>query len=667
MTQSSPEENTQLKAGAPGSAAPVEVSIIIVNYNVKDFLLQCLRSVEHALHGIAGEVIVVDNNSTDGSLEYLRPLFPQVQFIGLKENVGFANANNLALEKVRGDFVLFLNPDTLLEERTLAVMRAYMNEHPEAGLSGCRVLNSDGTLQLACRRSFPTPWASFCKVFGLQRLFPHSRLFAQYNQTFRRPDETYFVDAISGAFMFGRSSALKQSGGFDPEFFMYGEDLDLCYRITKAGWKIAYVPDTSVIHYKGASTQRSHLNKIAIFYEAMELFARKHHSSSALVLHCLRLGILLRSLVARANLYRRSLFVLAWDLLSINGALLLATKLRFGAYCGFPPYAYPVVFVALSVVTLGSMLIAGEYFEPKPSLRRAVAGLLVNFFLLTALTYFFKDFAFSRGVLLMLIAAGIISVSGCRMLLAVYDRSLGRDADRRIAIVGMTEPAAEIIRALQTADRRNANLVGIVRSPETTGDSFCEVPVIGDFTRLPELIERYKLGEIIITDKSIQRQEVMRLIAQSSLLSARFHVALDYEDIVTARIINDVAGVEPTLPAYNLTRLRCRIAKRAFDLVAALFLLTLGLPVVYLSTRAFADVRRTLWGVLKGKYSIVGLYPTEGSLPVAGKIGLTGLAHISKPARVSPQVIRELNEYYVQHYTATLDFDILLKGLFRKG
>ena len=646
--------------------ARMDLSIIIVNYNVKDFLLQCLRSIEPAMAGINGEVIVVDNHSPDSSVSYLQPLFPNVQFISLDENVGFARANNLALARARGEFILFLNPDTMLEEHTLKGMIAYMRDHPETGMCGCRVLNPDGTLQLACRRSYPTPWASFCKVFGLQKLFPRSRLFAQYNQTYRRDDETYDVDAISGSFMFARSAALKQTGGFDTDFFMYGEDLDLCYRVTKAGWKIAYVPVTSVIHYKGSSTKRSYLNRIGIFYDAMELFARKHHSSSTLVLLFLRLGILARSWLAYANRHRRNLAVLVYDLAAMNVALLFSTKLRFGSSFGFPPYAYPVVFAALTATTLFSMLAVGEYFEAKPSLRKAFAGLMLNFFLLTALTYFFRDFAFSRGVLLMLVSFGILLTGLVRILLAIYDRSLGKESDHRIAIVGKNQAAVQIIRGLQSAETRNADLVGIITSTESDGGALNEIPVIGDLSRLPELIEQHRLDEVIITDDSIQRREVMELITGASGLSARFHVALDYEDIVTSRIIREVAGIEPTLPPYNLARLRYRIAKRAFDLAVFLFLITLGLPLVALLAPKFGAAVKKLWGGLLGRYSVVGLYPSDEAPPTFGKTGLTGLAHISRPERLSPQVIRELNEYYVQHFTLTLDWEVLFKGLFRK-
>jgi len=179
-----------------------DISIIIVNYNVKDFLEQCLLSIRKSIKLLFVEIFVVDNNSTDGSIEYLKPLFPEVKFIQTGENLGFSKANNIAINQADSKYTLILNPDTILSDNTLEMMYRYMELHPEVGISGCKVLNGDGTFQLACRRGFPTPWTSFTKLFGLQRLFPKSKLFAKYNQTFRSENESYYIDAIIGAFMF---------------------------------------------------------------------------------------------------------------------------------------------------------------------------------------------------------------------------------------------------------------------------------------------------------------------------------------------------------------------------------------------------------------------------------------------------------------------------------
>src|SRR5689334_6085898 len=252
------------------------LSVIIVNYNVKAFLESSLVSVRKALDRIDGEIIVVDNASDDGSVEMMRQKFPSVRLIANERNIGFGAANNVALKTARGRYILLLNPDTVVQEDTFLVMTSYMDAHPEAGAAGCKLLNPDGSFQLPCRRSFPTPWVAFTKITGLSALFPSSRLFGRYNLTYLDPDETYPVDALSGAFMFLRREAYEQTGGFDEEFFMYGEDLDLCYRIQQAGWAIMYVPETQIIHYKGESARRSDIDEVRLFYEAMRLFVRKH-------------------------------------------------------------------------------------------------------------------------------------------------------------------------------------------------------------------------------------------------------------------------------------------------------------------------------------------------------------------------------------------------------
>ncbi|MGA2298516.1 MAG: glycosyltransferase family 2 protein, partial [FCB group bacterium] len=368
----------------------MEVSIVIVNYNVKDLLLQCLRSLQQVSGELRTEVIVVDNHSLDGSVAFLKPLFPAVNFIELKDNLGFSKANNIGIRQATGKYVLILNPDTILEEDTLSVMYNYMESHPEVGLSGCKVLNPDGTFQLACRRGFPTPWASFCKLFGLQKLFPKSKLFARYNQTFRSVDETYYIEAVMGAFMFIRKEILDKISGFDEDFFLYGEDIDICWRIIREGWKNAYVHTTSIIHYKGESTRRSSENDVKHLYKSMEIFAGKHYSSSSLFLLFLRTGILFRSFIARIIKYRRDVFLLLFDLLGINISLILGTKIRFGDYFNFPPYAYPTVFIVLSLVMFASMVAVGEYFESKPTIRKSVFALMISFFILSSLTYFFN-------------------------------------------------------------------------------------------------------------------------------------------------------------------------------------------------------------------------------------------------------------------------------------
>lgn len=254
-----------------------DLSVVIVNYNVKYYLEQCLRSVFAAQGDLRMEVFVVDNNSTDESVDYLQPRFPEVHFIANKENLGFSRANNQAIRQSVGRYVLLLNPDTIITEQTLKDCIQYLDLHPEVGATGVAMYGSNGRFAWESRRGVPTLWTSFCKMMGLCALFPHSRRFGRYYMRYLNRTEANYIEVISGAFNMLRREALEQVGLLDETFFMYGEDIDLSYRLLLGGWQNAYVP-TPILHYKGESTQKSSYRYVYIFYEAMLIFFNKHFS-----------------------------------------------------------------------------------------------------------------------------------------------------------------------------------------------------------------------------------------------------------------------------------------------------------------------------------------------------------------------------------------------------
>ena len=252
------------------------LSVIIVNYNVKYYLEQCLESVRRASQGLPTEVFVVDNLSTDGSVEYLRERFPEVTFVANKENVGFARANNQAIRQSTGKYVLLLNPDTIVGEDTLHRFVEFMEAHPEAGGAGAYMLHVDGSFAPESRRGMPTPFVAFCKMSGLTALFPKSRLFGRYYMGYLDEREVNEIEVISGAYMMLRREALDKVGLLDEDFFMYGEDIDLSYRVVQGGWKNYFLP-VRMLHYKGESTVKNSYRYVYTFYEAMRLFFRKHY------------------------------------------------------------------------------------------------------------------------------------------------------------------------------------------------------------------------------------------------------------------------------------------------------------------------------------------------------------------------------------------------------
>lgn len=252
-----------------------DVSVIIVSYNVRYYLEQCLLSVLASRQALDIEVFVVDNNSPDDSVTYLQPRFPEVQFITNAENAGFSKANNQAIRQAQGRYILLLNPDTIITERTLTDCVHYLDLHPEVGATGTSMYGSNGRFAWESRRGVPIPWTSFCKMVGLCALFPHSRLFGRYYMRYLDRTEPNYIEVISGAFNMLRREALEQVGLLDETFFMYGEDIDLSYRLLKGGWKNAYVP-APILHYKGESTQKSSFRYVYIFYDAMLIFYDKH-------------------------------------------------------------------------------------------------------------------------------------------------------------------------------------------------------------------------------------------------------------------------------------------------------------------------------------------------------------------------------------------------------
>jgi GT2 family glycosyltransferase len=251
------------------------LSIIIVNYQVPHFLELCLASVSKATSGLETEVFVVDNNSGDGSLEYLRPRYPHVRFIVNTKNKGFARANNQALEQATGKYILFLNPDTVLPEDIARICIGFFETNPKAGGLGVRMIDGSGRFLKESRRGFPSPWVAFCKLAGLSVLFPRSRWLSGYYLGHLPPENTHPAPVLSGACLWASRAALEKTGGFDEQFFMYAEDIDLSYRLEKAGYVNYYLAETAIIHFKGESTRKD-ARYIKLFYKAMSQFRRKH-------------------------------------------------------------------------------------------------------------------------------------------------------------------------------------------------------------------------------------------------------------------------------------------------------------------------------------------------------------------------------------------------------
>ncbi len=281
------------------------LAIVIISFNVEKLLKECIESIYRETRDVRFEIWVIDNHSQDTSVQMLKRDFPRIHLIENADNVGFTRANNQAVRQCRTDYVLLLNPDTLIRDGALDKMVTFMDAHPDVGVAGCRVENEDGSLQLACRRSIPSPSVAFFRLTGLSRLFPHSKRMAKYNLTYLDPTRSHEVDAVSGAFLLIRRQAIDQIGLLDETFWIYGEDIDWCVRAKKAGWKVVYYPDAHILHYKGVGCSTNSRKTSYEFYRAMYLFYRKHFAKdhSFIVNGLVYLGI-----------FAKALFSLKWFL-----------------------------------------------------------------------------------------------------------------------------------------------------------------------------------------------------------------------------------------------------------------------------------------------------------------------------------------------------------------
>lgn len=494
----------------------MDLSVIIVNYNVKYFLEQSLLSVKKATEGYDTEVFVIDNASEDGSAQFIRENFQWVKLIENTENLGFGRANNQGLKLASGKYILILNPDSILGEDSLRLLIDFLDKHPDIGAVGPKIVDREGKFELACRRGFPTPFAAFSKITGLASLFPNSRFFAKYNLTYLDPDKLSEVDALVGAFILLRREVYEKVGGFDEQFFMYGEDLDLCYRIKAAGWKIYYNPESEVIHYKGESTLRSKVDVRKEFFRAMHLFVKKHYfGSQPLALVMIRFGIFLSRILDILKRYRSNFKGLLADLLILNLGLSLGWSIR---YLRTVEHLDPIVFTPLTIYNIGWIvifLVFGVYGKKKGSVSTAFFATIAGLAFLFTFTYFFKQYAFSRFITLFTGLVTLIAIPGWRWLLIKFPRRKGIREwfRRRTLLVGVDSLTEKIAERAVNNDRSPFKIVGFIeRGHEKLGEKIAGIEVIGSEEDLHNLIEKLAIEEVIFSGQSLSYNEMVRHI-----------------------------------------------------------------------------------------------------------------------------------------------------------
>jgi len=466
-----------------------------------------LQSIQVAGKAYLGqfEVIIVDNNSEDGTVETLKPQFPLIHWIALPHNLGFGAGCNRGVLEAGGELLLFLNPDTLIEKDTLNKMAQFFVEKPEAGIVGCRILNADRSLQLACRRSFPTPLTALYKFLGLSRLFPQSQRFGRYNLTFLKELEENVVDAVSGSFMCIKKQVFSEVGGFDTDFFMYGEDLDLCYRVQRMGRTNWYTPRTSITHFKGQSAKSRPLISLFHFYSAMVIFSRKHFELRPLPLALFYMGALFLGLsnYIRNTWPRWPRWLL--DLSLANLALYSAAGLYARFTTGVPFYTFaPLIYGAwhflLSLTLFVILGLGGEYGNKIPSKVRSAQTLGFAFLLFYALAFFFYEINFSRISLAVTGVLSFIVLMGWRLLheQGRLFRSRFLVTRQKLLVVGDDTRSQEFVRALQANQETGLEFLGLITLKNEPKSSLEQV---GTLDSLSGLCKQLSVQRILVAQE----------------------------------------------------------------------------------------------------------------------------------------------------------------------
>lgn len=653
----------------------MDLSVIIVNYNVKEFLQNLIHSIKKASANLQTEIIVVDNASDDGSVELIREKFPEVNLISNPTNLGFSRANNIGLKTASGKYFLLINPDTLVAEDTFEKMIKFFEENADAGLAGCKILNPDGSLQLACRRSFPGPWTSFTKVTGLSNLFPSSKLFARYNLTYLDENQTYEVDAISGSFMMMKREVYEKIGGFDEEFFMYGEDLDLCYRIQKAGFKVFYVHTTQIIHYKGESTKRSNLDETKIFYNAMHLFVKKHLSSSFLVEAILQSAIGFRKLFAFIGKRKLIFNSVILDFVLFNVCLFISQSIYqdFNPnWGGFPSNAIPIVYTVPAILQIIAASAIGAYERNRLSVLKIIISLLISLPILTSLTFFFKQFAFSRAVVLIcylfvlviFILWRIIAKLGFKIGLGVIGGK-----QKRTLVVGINSNSLAVANKLRIKKTDFRNIIGLISSSnKDVGVKIDSYEVVGTDQNLSKVIKEKNINEIIFSSGDLSYNKMMQIVSESRNENVDFKVVGNDLDFIVGKTAVSILDDIPLFDLnYNLVNPQIRFIKRLFDIVLSLLALFLVYPFIYFKKKVTKNHSEFIKFVLQfpsvvlGKASFVGPEKTyQDNQPFLGKRGLTGYWFLEDGTEEDKE---KLDFYYAKNQNIWMDIEIITKSI----
>ena len=625
-----------------------KLSVIVVNYNVQYFLDQCLNSVQKAIKNVSTEVIIVDNCSVDDSLEMLVKKYPEFRVIANKDNVGFSKANNQAIHASTGEYVLLLNPDTVVAEDTFEKVVQFMDDHHDAGGLGVRMIDGKGGFLPESKRGLPSPMVAFYKIFGLSSLFPKSKRFSQYHLGHLSQHENHEIDVLSGAFMLMRRKALDEVGLLDEDFFMYGEDIDLSYRITLGGYKNYYFSDTNIIHYKGESTKKSSVNYVFVFYNAMIIFAKKHFSGkqARLFSFLINLAIYLRAFLALCVRFIKRIFLPIIDFAYVVGGLYALTN-----YWKMSDIEFPWELIQYSIPIYAATWLASTFFnggyDGAVRLFKFFKGVFLGTLLiLLAYAILPKSWQFSR--LFIFVGAGWTFVYYLVSRLFLHfligkQYNLKTNLKKRFAIVGSDEEFKRIKDLILQTNEHAKEIIHV----QPSDDAIKSV---------------VHVDEIVFSSKELRFASIINWMSELNSEKLDFKIAPEGANHLIGSNSIDTAGDLYILNLNTLVSKENRRKKRLFDFSFSLMLI-LSFPLNFFWVNDKASYFRNLIHILLGKKSFIGFSDADMQRDVRLPKIKHGILSPSDSIDGSDDLIREkLNLLYSRDYSMRKDFSILLKS-----
>lgn len=637
----------------------LDISIIIVNYNVEYFLEQCLNAVLLAGQQVNYEVIVVDNNSSDSSIDMLKAKFPQVTCIHNAVNVGFSKANNQGIKISKGKYILLLNPDTVIDEQTLLKINLRMNSDEKIGGLGVRMVDGKGIFLPESKRGLPTPSVAFYKIFGLSALFKKSKRFGRYHLSYLDEFEENEVDILSGAFMFMRKEVLDEIGLLDETFFMYGEDIDLSYRILKAGYKNIYFPETTIIHYKGESTKKSSVNYVFVFYRAMIIFAKKHFRENNALLFSIAINcaIYLRAsieIVRRITTVAAPLVINA--IIVLGGLFALTNQWRIRDI-SFPEEAYYLLIPLYYIVWSINYLILGAFDEPIKLIKQLRAVIVGTIIILVFYALLPKELQFSR--LYILIGAcwffswNILN----RALLNLFNGkglTLNRTSKRRFLVVGDEQ---EYYRVKGIIQQNFLSIDAVI--PLAIGENFKDS--IGDIRQIQQIINDNKIDEVIFCAKNLAAGKIIAMMTSIKSTTIDFKIAQPDAQFIIGSNSIDAGGEMYVLNLSALNNPGNLRSKRLVDVVVALCCF-ICLPLIIFGYKHKNRLLLNLLDVLLARKTLVGFFENKRAndiqLPQLKK-GL--ITYMDDFNQLDESNIDKVNLIYCRDYSLLKDIKLIIK------